>query len=153
MFTSLSFSLKRVVGKGILLLVGSIFVCTLVSGQKMTPAQDVGDLSAIVWKPATDFNQSLAMERSRMDLALTTPGLPASDRSLYLSYHRLLDYIQSDVQAGTTAAEAITNNYVKVLQEAPSDQDLKDLPDGMLQTYLPGLIEALTEVPVPLPGQ
>lgn len=110
--------------------------------------QDVGDLSAIVWKHTLQLNQSLAQERDRMDVALTQPDLTDADRSLYLSYKRLVNYVEVDILASKPVNEAIATNYEKVLAEAPNDPDLKFLPDGVLATYLPGLIEALTEVPV-----
>ena len=146
--TSLSLSVNWMASKVFFTLLFSALFCTSVFSQN-SPQQDVGDLSAIVWKHAPELNQSLAQERDRMDVALTQPDLTDADRSLYLSYKRLVDYVEADILASKPVNEAIATNYEKVLTEAPNDADLKFLPDGVLMTYLPGLIEALTEVPVP----
>lgn len=147
-FTSLSFSVKQAVSQRIFALLCAAFFCIPAFGQNNGPIEDFSYLTTVVWKPNVDLDASLVQERSRMDVALSQPGLQDGDRSLFMAYQRLLDYIQADM-GSKPVPEAITTNYEKVLTEAPGDPDLKSLPDGILGTYLPGLVELLTKVPVP----
>lgn len=88
-----------------------------------------------------------------MDDLLSIPDLPQADRSLYLTYKRLLTYLEADVQAGTPVDQSLVKNFDKVVAAAPNDADLKHLPENGLITLLPGLLEALTGVQALIPGQ
>ena len=88
-----------------------------------------------------------------MDVMLAAPGLPLADRALFLSYQRLLDYLQADIQAGTPVDESLVKNFDKVVAGAPQDPVLKFLPPNALTTMLPGLLEALIGVPEAVTGQ
>jgi len=92
-------------------------------------------------------------ENARMDLALAPAGLQAPDRALYQAYKQLIAYIQSDVQAGKTVGEVFLKRYEQVLIEAPKHPTMHDLLTGTLEGMLPGLVEALQEVPVPVTSQ
>ena len=137
------------IGKTMLALLCFALVSLSAFGQNSDPKQDIGNLTGIVWKAAPGVSDVVAQEQSKMDLALTTPGMPLDERALFLSYRRLVTYIQADFQGGMPVDDALVTNYEKVLTEAPSDPDLKHLPPGLLRTFIPGLIEALTEVPQP----
>lgn len=147
-FTSRPFLAKQMIIKTTLLLFCAVFAVFTAFGQT-TPSQDVGDLSGMVWKSAANVNQAIAQEQAKMDVALTAPGMSLDERALFLSYRRLVSYIQTDVQGGMPVQEAVVTNYEKVLAEAPADPDLKHLPPGLLRTFLPGLIEILQETPTP----
>lgn len=119
-------------------------------GQSSGTAQDFGYLASVDWKSNPDLNVTLVQERSKMDVSLSEPSLQSSDRALFLAYQRLLDYVMADIQASVPLEKSIPANYEKVVTEAETDQDLKDMPSGVLATYLPGLIEALQTVPTPI---
>ena len=66
----------------------------------------------------------------------------------------MLDYTQIAIQSGKAVDVSIFESYEKVLDEAPTDKLLSPLPEGILVTFIPILVEVLTEVPVPeLSGQ
>ena len=71
------------------------------------------------------------------------------EKATFLAYQRLLNYIQSNLQAGKTPQEAIMLSYEQVVAEAPKDADLAYMPEGLLASFVPGLVEAFTEAPVP----
>jgi len=129
----------------------SIFSFSDMQAQSVTI--DLSYLSSVLWKTNVELNASLVQERSKMDVVLSLPDLQSADRSLFLAYQRLLDYILEDIQANMPVAEAIKTNYEKVLTEAPKDPDLSKMPDGILGTFIPGLVETLTQATKPLPGQ
>lgn len=123
-------------------------ICSTASGQTGA-GKDLGDFSAITWKATADLNAALSDEQARANLALTAPGMPLEEKALFLSYKRMLSYIQADLQAGKPADEAIVSSYEQVLNEAPKDVDLAYLPDGLLATFVPGLVESLAASPKP----
>ncbi len=88
-----------------------------------------------------------------MEAALATPGLQSADRSLFLAYERLLQYIKLDIQGGRPVGEAILADLKRIIAEAPKDTDLANMPDGIIGTYIPGLVEILQEQPKPTPVQ
>ena len=146
--TSLLFLAKQTVSNGIFTLFFFAFFCTAAIGQNSNPLEDLGDLSAVKWKAQPDLGQTIAQEQARIDATLADPNLQSPDRSLFMSYHRLLGYVKTDVQGGMLVYEAVTTNYEKVLTESETDQDLKNMPPGSLFTLMPGLVEVLTEAPV-----
>lgn len=151
--TSLSIWAKRTAGKGMFALLFFAFFSATTFSQNIDFKQVFGDLSSVSWKAAPDLNAAIGQERTKMDVMLAAPDLPLTDRSIFLCYQRLLDYVQADVQGGAAVDEAMGSNYEKVLNEAPQDPDLKHLPDYGLSSLIPGLVEALTEFQVPVPGQ
>lgn len=152
--TALSCSATRIVGKSAFLVALSVFFSVAAFSQTATsPANEIGDLSGILWKSVPAMEETFVSEKARMDVALTQTDLSLSDRALYLSYQRLLDYVRTGVQGGAPVNEVIVQEYEKVLEEAPKDVVLKHLPDGVLITYIPGLVEALAETPTPAAGQ
>ena len=152
-FTSLTFSMKRTVSTGMLAFLCFAFFSTVAVGQNAGAAQEIGDLSGTTWKSSVDLNEALVSERAKMDVMLAAPGLPLADRALFLSYQRLLDYLQADIQAGTPVNESLVKNFDKVVAGAPYDPDLKYLPLNGMTTLLPGLLEALTGVPAAVTAQ
>jgi len=152
-FTSLTFSMKRTVSTGMLAFLCFAFFSTVAVGQNASAAQEIGDLSGTTWKSSVDLNEALVSERSKMDVMLAAPGLPLADRALFLSYQRLLDYLQVDIQAGNPVDQSLVKNFDKVVAGAPYDPDLKYLPLNGMTTLLPGLLEALTGVPAAVTAQ
>jgi len=134
-------------------LVLSAFFCLVFSGvafsQGLDHWKEIGDFSHNFWKPAAGIDASMVQEHARMDLALTQVDIQDVDRAIYLSYKRMLDYTQIAVQSGKAVDVSIFESYEKVLAEAPTDKLLSPLPEGILMTFIPVLVEALTEVPVP----
>lgn len=153
MVTSLTLWAKRTAGRELLAIIFSAFCITAAFGQNPSASQELGNLSGMSWKTNPDLNASLAAERSRMDVMLAAPGLPAADRSMFLAYQQLLDLVKADVQTGIGVDQALLKNYEKVLANAPNDPDLKELPINGLASLLPGLLEALTPVQVPAVSQ
>ena len=152
--TSLFFTVRRFSGRRLFLFLTVLLLFSAgVFAQSTGDQMGFGDLSDINWKAASELNQTLADEHAKMDLALTQPQLPDSDRALFLSYKRLLDYMELDIQAGKPVEELLPQNYEKVVLEAPKDPVLKHLNTDVFITLMPGLIEALAEVPVPAFGQ
>ncbi len=133
-------------GKSILSMLFFACICSVASGQTGA-AKDLGDLSDIDWKANADLGSAISVEQAKADLALTAPNMPLNEKALFLSYKRLLTYIQANLQAGKPAEEAIALSYEQVLGEAPKDPDLAFLPDGLLATFVPGLIESFTVSP------
>jgi hypothetical protein len=139
-------------------LVLPVLFCVVFSGvafsQGLDQWKEIGDFSQNVWKPAVGMDASMAQEHARMDLALTQVDIQDVDRAIYLSYKRMLDYTQIAIQSGKAVDVSIFESYEKVLDEAPTDKLLSPLPEGILVTFIPVLVEVLTEVPVPeLSGQ
>lgn len=146
--TSLPFLAKQMVSAGIFTLLLLAFPGIAAFGQNADPLDDIGDLSSVKWKTQSDLSQTIVQEQVRIDAVLADPNLQLPDRSLLMSYHRLLGYVNADVQGGMPVHEAVTTNYEKVLTEAETDPDLKNTPPGSLFTLIPGIVEMLTEVPV-----
>ena len=150
-FTTLSLTLKRISGRCIFVLLLS--ACAFaVFGQSANPADELGDLSQKDWKPVPEMNQKIDQERARTNVLLALSDLQPTDRSLYLSYERLLDYVQADIQSNVPVDEAISKNYQKVLNGAYKDPDLMNLPPNSLAGLMPALLEALTVVPEAAPN-
>lgn len=151
-FSALHLSRKRALIHGVFALFCSAIFCTVANGQGLGTAQEIGDLSGKTWKSAIDFNETLASERARMDVMLAAPNLQQSDRALFQSYQRLIDYVQADAQAGIPVGDAILKNYEKILAGAPLDQNLKDLPPNSFGPLVSGLVEVLTVAQMPVPN-
>ncbi len=143
--TSLSFLAKQAISKGVLILLVAVFFAVPVF------SQDLNDLNGVTWKTTADLSASLAQESAQTDVTLAQPGLPAVDQAIFKAYKRLLGYVQSDLQANVPVADAIVKNYEKVIAEAPKDADLAEMPEGVLATYLSGLVEALSAVQNDIP--
>ncbi len=86
-----------------------------------------------------------------MDLSLAQVNLQPADQAIYLSYKRLLNYVQADAQSGMPLSDAIVQNLEKVLLEYPKDPALAAMPEGYLETMIAGLVEVLTAPQVPIP--
>lgn len=125
-----------------------LFSIASISAQSVEHAA-IGDYSKVVWRPITDMTSVIAQEDTRMDAYLATPDLQDSDRAIYIAYKRMLAYTQALIQDNKPVDEAIFEGYEKVIAEAPGDKYLAFLPEGLLMTYIPVLVEALAEVPVP----
>lgn len=116
--------------------------------------EELGYLSNVAWREPADALLVMNAERDRYQTALAWPDIPSVDKAVYTAYLRLMDYVEIALQGGKTLDEAILESYEKVVAEAPADPDLKEMPDGILFTFIPGLVEALTEPHVPqLSGQ
>lgn len=139
----------------VLLLSCLIFLDWRVQAQQTSSVREaLSYLSEVAWREPTDALSVMNAERARYQLALAWPEIPSVDKAIYKAYLRLLDYIELALQNGKTMEEAILESYQKVVAEAPADPDLKEMPEGILFTFIPGLVEALTEVPIPqLSGQ
>jgi hypothetical protein len=135
--------------KGIVLALLVLFCCFPAFSQNSGAAQDLGDLSEVKWKVAADVNTTLAVEQAKMTLALSSPTVADDEKALFKGYQRLLNYIQAEMLSGKPLDEAIMVAYDQVLAEAPKDTDLSLMPSGLLMTYVPGLVEALTFAPIP----
>jgi len=146
-FTSLN-NLLQFVGKSMFVMLFCACFTSNASAQT-SAASDLGDLSAVNWKATADLNLSIAVEQAKANLALSAPSMQLDEKALYLSYTRMLNYIQTNLQAGKTADEAIALSYEQVLSEAPKDADLTYLPDGLLATFVPSLVETFTVSPKP----
>lgn len=120
-------------------------------GQGSNAAHELEYLSSVKWKATPELNNTLSQEQVRMNLALSSPTLAIDEKALYKAYKRLMDYVAADVQAGKTVDKAILDSYDKVLTDALTDATIKDMPAGLLETYIPGLVESLTETQVPIP--
>jgi hypothetical protein len=59
----------------------------------------------------------------------------------------MLDLVLSNAQANKPLDEAVYDSYEQVLKESLVDSDLKPAPQGLLITFVPGLIEVLTVAP------
>jgi hypothetical protein len=147
--TMLSFSVGKIVSRLAFVLLLFTFSNAVTFGQSNNFREEIGDLSSIVWKTPTDIDVVVAEENARLAGLLSQPGLQLQDRSLFLSYQRLVGYVQTAAQAGTSPDVAILKSYEKVLSEVPHDVDLKHLPEGSLMTLVPGLVELLSQVPTP----
>ncbi|MBK9335076.1 MAG: hypothetical protein IPM98_00250 [Lewinellaceae bacterium] len=147
--TTLSFSANGMMSRLALALLLFAFSSAVAFGQSNDFREEIGDLSSIVWKTSTGIDVVVAEENARLAVVLSQPGLQQQDRSLFLSYQRLVGYVQSAAQAGTPLDAAIFKSYEKVLAEVPHDVNLKHLPDGALMTLVPGLLELLSQVPTP----
>lgn len=108
------------------------------------------DMKNTAWKSKIDLDQTLTSEKIKVEEILTTPGLQPVDKSIYKAYSRMLTYIQQYIQNNLQVDEAISKGYQSVIDEAPKDPELSLLPDHMLGTYLPGLVEMLAAVNVPV---
>lgn len=108
------------------------------------------NMNAITWKSNPEIAQTLTTEKERVDILLSTPGLQAEEQSIYKAYHLMLTYIQQHIQNNVSTEDAIAKGYQQVLNEAPKNQELAKLPDYMLGTYLPGLVEMLSATPAPV---
>lgn len=137
--------------KNILLMLVMLFCGLTVYSQTPSVVEQIGDISTNKWKSAADLNLSLAGEDAKMVLLLNNPSLIEPEKALFKAYQRLLGYIQSDLQTGKPVDQAIIGSYEKVLVDAVVDPELKNMPEGLLLSYIPGLIETLNEVPVPVP--
>lgn len=137
--------------KNILLMLVMLFCGLTAYSQTPSVVEQIGDISNNKWKTAADLNLSLAGEDAKMVLLLNNPSLMEADKAVYKAYQRLLGYIQSDLQAGKTVDQAIIGSYEKVLVDVVADPELKYMPEGLLLSYIPGLVETLNEVPVPVP--
>ena len=145
--TFLPFQAKWRTGIQVLMLFLSAVLPSLVYGQNADVRQEIGDLSAIQWKNVPAFEAAVAQEDSKIDGYLAAPNLPAEDRALYLSYQRMLELVMSNVQLSKPLDEAVYDSYAQVLEESQINPDFKPAPQGLLITFVPGLIEVLTEVP------
>ncbi|MDX2134139.1 MAG: hypothetical protein SFV52_05115 [Saprospiraceae bacterium] len=132
-----------------------LFSASVAFSQGLDPKAVIGDLSTVQWKATSEVDQVLVQEHNRMDVALNEPGLPDEDRALFLGYQRMLGYVQSAVQATKPLDDAILYGYTQTVADAPSDPDLKLMPEGALLSLVPGLVELLIAVPVaePVVGQ
>lgn len=146
-FTSRAVSVKWAFSKSLLALSFCAFFCAAAFGQSAGQVVELGDLSAVNWKSAADFDQTILQETARMDAVLAPAGVQAADRALFLSYKRLVTYIQSDVLAGRSVGEVFIKRYQQVMAEAPQDPDMKHLLPGTLEGLLPGLVEVLMATP------
>ena len=108
------------------------------------------NMNAITWKSNPELAQTLTTEKERVDVFLNTPGLQAEEQAIYKAYNLMLTYIQQHIQNNVPAQDAITKGYQQVLNEAPKNQELAKLPDQMLGTFLPGVVEMLSATPVPV---
>lgn len=125
-----------------------------VQAQSSSAREELGYLSQISWQAPADAISKMNAERARYGAVLAWPDLPSADKALYKAYLRLLDYTEALLQSGKTLDEAIVESYEKVIAEAPADPELKEMPEGTLFTFIPGLAEMLTEVHIPqLSGQ
>jgi hypothetical protein len=106
-------------------------------------------LLSIVWKANGEVLKTLHDESTQLDAYLSSPGLQEVDHAVFLSEKYMVTYLQEDVQSGKLLNEAIMKSYKKVLTDAKNDPSMALLPDGMLGTYIPRLIESLTAVPKP----
>jgi|GEM_PF-1548286 len=147
--TSLSFSAKRMTGRLVFAMLSFVFFTATAFGQSNNFKEEIGDLSLIVWKAPAGIDAVVADENAKLAVSLGQPDLQDHDRALFLAYQRLLTYVQSAVQNSTPVDEAIYLSYEKVLTEAPADKYLASMPNGLLVTFIPGLVEALTVVQVP----
>ena len=153
--TSLSFSAMRMLSSVVFFTLSFAFFTAAAYGQNKNFKEEIGDLSSKVWKTSVGIAETVTDENARMATILGQPDLQQQDRSLFLSYQRLLNYIDVSTQAGMPVGEAIVGSYEKVIGEVPYDVDLKHLPEGALMTLVPQLVELLSAVPVPdiLTGQ
>lgn len=152
--TSLFIFANETLGKILLPVLFCFSLTSVAFGQGLDHWKEIGDFSNNVWKTPAGIEASISQEHARMDLALTQPDIQDADRAMYLSYKRMLDYSQVNIQAGKPVDEAIFESYDKVLAEIPADKALSHIPEGILVTFIPVLVEALTEVPTPvLSGQ
>ena len=108
------------------------------------------NMSAITWKSNPEIVQTLTAEKERVDGLLNTPGLQADEQSIYKAYSLMITYIHQHIQNNVSTEDAISKGYQQVLNEAPKNQELAKLPDQMLGTYLPGLVEMLSATPAPV---
>lgn len=144
-FTHL-FSQKRlVIHSASFLFLCFLFPAAQVNGQTANVKPDYTYLASVAWKSAADMNGVFVGEQSRMDVALSQPAIQPVDRAIYSAYKRLLTYVEADLQGGVPLSESIPKNLDKVALEAPKDAQLALLPDGFLDTFIPILVESLTE--------
>ncbi|MEQ1744257.1 MAG: hypothetical protein ABMA02_02445 [Saprospiraceae bacterium] len=143
--TLLTFSAKWTMLRAVLLVLVSTFFCSLAGAQGIDLKTEIGDLTAIVWKPTSGIELVVADETAKMDIALSPTDLEARDQALYRSYQRLLGHILTAVQGGKPVDEAIYIGYEKVLEDINKVPGLQEIPEGVLITYIPGLVESLTE--------
>lgn len=140
-------SAKRLSVKWCLSLMTVALFSIPVFSQTVTPEQEVGDLSKIKWVDNSSIAPVLNQEKTRMDVALSPATVAPDEAALYKAYKRMLDYLNTNLQAGKAVDASILEAYEKVLAEAGSDPELKYMPQGVLATYIPGLVEILT-VPI-----
>lgn len=146
------FSLGRQVSlSASFLFLSFLFLSTQLNGQTANAKPDYSYLTTVSWKSAADMNDVFVQEQSKMDVALTQPAIQPVDRAVYSAYKRLLTYVQADQQGGVPLSEAIPKNLDKVALEAPKDAQLALLPDGFLDTFIPFLVESLTEAQKAIP--
>ena len=125
------------------------FLCPSQVGAQTDNGPASINMSAVTWKSNPEIAQTLTTEKERVDILLNTPGLQAEEQSIYKAYNLMLTYIKQHVENNVPTEDAIAKGYQQVLNEAPKNQELAKLPDHMLGTYLPGLVEMLSATPVP----
>ena len=138
--------LFRVTVKSLSLLLVTMLVAVQGFSQNATTEQQLGDLSSVKWKTTSDIGSAIEQEQAKMLLAMSAPDQAEDEKAMYHSYDRLLGYVLVELQADKPVDEAIKSSYEKVLLEAETDIELKQMPLGILATFIPGLIEVLTEV-------
>jgi|SRR5688572_1684775 len=114
--------------------------------QQNTISADAGIKSEAL-QADQEHNLKLDNEQYRIEKLLESADLQDSDRALFLAYQRLLKYAKIDVAAGMQYSDAVIKNYEKVASEALKDPILAKLPEGYLETLLPGLLETGAEAP------
>ena len=123
------------------------YCCTQAISQTETSI-DWGFITTVDWKGSSELNLTIANEQSKMDQNLSIPTLAQDEKALFLGYKRMLNHIQTHIQSGKPMEEAIVLAYEQVLAEGPKDPELALMPEGLLGTMVPGLIESLTQTPV-----
>ncbi len=146
--TSLSSFATKAAGIPALCTLFFLFLVASISAQSVDHAE-IGDYSKVVWRPLAGLNAVIAQEDARLDGFLATPDLQERDRAIYTAYKRMLAYTQVLIQDSKPVDEAIFEGYEKVLAEAPNDKQLELLPEGLLMTFIPVLVEVLAEPQVP----
>ncbi|MCB9332795.1 MAG: hypothetical protein H6574_17115 [Lewinellaceae bacterium] len=151
--TTLARNVQQLKRTSFMLLLLSLLFTTRALSQKADGLQELGDLTSQDWKPTPDLNAAIATEQVKINSMLAAPALPATDRSLFLCYQRMLSYVQAEITGGNAVDAAILSSYEKVLVDAATEPDLKQLPLHGLSAMLPELLEALTALPVAAPAQ
>jgi hypothetical protein len=127
-----------------------IFLCPFQAEAQTDNGPTSINMTAVTWKSNPEIAQTLTTEKERVDVLLSAQGLQPEELSIYKAYNLMLTYIRQHIQNNIPSQDAITKGYQQVLNEAPKNQDMAHLPDQMLGTYLPGLVEMLSETPVPV---
>jgi len=127
----------------------SLFCPSIVGAQTDNGPASI-NMSAVTWKSNPEIAQTLTAEKERVDVLLSTPGLQQDEQAIYKAYNLMLTYIQQHIDSNIPTEDAIAKGYQQVLNEAPKNQELAKLPDHMLGTYLPGVVEMLSASPAPV---